>query len=76
MTTYLSTSTSTKNDGNPIIVTNVDVYDYVETADNADENSDTIDNCEHLELTVSNERVKLTKIGEASGQLPGEVCHM
>ena len=67
---------TTKNDGNPIIVTNVDVYDYVETADNADENSDTVDNCEYLELTVSNERVKLTEIGEASGQLPGEVCHM
>ena len=67
---------TTNKDGNPITVTHVDVYDYVESADNADENSDTVGNCEYLELTVSNERVMLTEIGEASGQLPGEVCHM
>ena len=67
---------TTNNDGNPIIVTHVNVYDHVESVDNADENSDTVGNCEYLELTVSNERVKLTEIGEASGQLPGKVCHM
>ena len=67
---------TTKNDGNPIIATDADVYDYVESADNADENSDTVNNCEDLEITVCNERVKLSKIGEPSGQLPGEVCHM
>ena len=67
---------TTKNDENPIIVTHVDVYDYVESDENADENSDTVDNCEYLKLTVSNERVKLIEIGEASSQIPGEVCHM
>ena len=67
---------TTRNDGNPIIVTHVDVYDYVESDENADENSDTVDNCEYPELKVFNERVKLTEIGEASSQIPGEVCHM
>ena len=67
---------TTKKDENTITVTHVDVYDYVESDDNADENSNTVNNCEYLELTVSNERVKLTEIGEASSQLPGEVCHM
>ena len=57
---------TTNNEENPIIVTHVDVYDCVES----------VGNCEYQELTVSNEPVKLTEIGEASGQLPGEVCHM
>ena len=76
---------TTDNDGLPkIIMTHVDVYDHVESIDNADhqdsvkaaENCDTGDNCENIELAVSNEQIKLTEIGEASGQLPGEVCHM
>ena len=66
---------TTSNDGNPIVA-HVDVYDCVENVDNADEKSDTVDNCEYLELTASNERVMLTEIEEASSQLPGEVCDM
>ena len=43
--------------------------------DNAHKNSVKSDeNCEYLEFSASN--VKLTEIGEASGQLPGEVCHI
>ena len=65
---------TTENDGHQI-VTRVEVYDYVETIDNAHENSVKSDeNCEYLEFSVSN--VKLTEIGEASSQLPGEVFRM
>ena len=67
---------TTNNDGNPIIVTQVDVYDYVESDENADENSDSVDSCKKLKLTVSNEQVTLIEIGEASIHIPGEVCHM
>ena len=75
---------TTDNDGLPkVIMTPVEVYDHVESIDNADEdtvkaaeNCDTGDNCENIELSVSNEQIKLTEIGEASGQLPSEVCHM
>ena len=67
---------TTNNDGNPIIVTQVDVYDYVESDENADENSDSVDSCKKLKLTVSNEQVTLIEIGEASIQIPGKVCHM
>ena len=73
----------TENDEHPK-VTHVEVYDHVESTDNADENSDypdengdADDNCECLELAVVNEQIKLTEIGEAFSQLlPGEVCHM
>ena len=65
---------TTENDGHQI-VTCVEVYDYGESIYKADENSVKSDeNCEYLELSVSN--VKLTEIREASGQLPGKVCHM
>ena len=65
---------TTENDGHQI-VTHVEVYDYVETIDNAHENSVKSDeNSEYLEFSSSN--VKLTEIGEASGQLPGEVCYI
>ena len=67
---------TTNNDGNPIIVTQVDVYDYVESDENDDENSDSVDSCKKLKLTVSNEQVTLIEIGEASIQIPGKVCHM
>ena len=71
----------TENDEHPK-VTHVEVYNHVESTDNADENSDypdenggADDNCECLELAV--EQIKLTEIGEAFSQLlPGEVCHM
>ena len=72
----------TQNDEQPK-VTHVEVYDHVESTDHADENRDypdenidDDDNFECLELAVVNERIKLTDIGEASSQLPGEVCHM
>ena len=65
---------TTENDGHQI-ATCVEVYDYVQSIDNAHENSVKSDeNSEYLECSVSN--VKLTEIGEASGQLPGEVCHI
>ena len=65
---------ATENDGHQI-VTRVEVYDYVGSIDKADENSVKSDeNCQYLELSISN--VKLTEIGEAFGQLPGEVCHI
>ena len=65
---------TTENDGHQI-VTRVEVYDYVQSIDNAHENSVKSDeNCEYLEVSASN--VKLTEIGEASGQLPGQVCHI
>ena len=65
---------TTENDGHQI-VTSVEVYRYVESIDKVDENTVKSDEiCEYLELSASN--VKLTEIGEASGQLPGEVCHM
>ena len=75
---------TTDNDGLPkVIMTPVEVYDHGESIDDADEDSvkaaencDTGDNCENIELSVSNEQIKLTEIGEASGQLPSEVCHM
>ena len=69
-----------ENDGQPI-VTRVEVYDHGESIDKADEDSAkadedfvTDDNFEIKELSDSN--VKLTEIGEASGQLPGQVCRM
>ena len=65
---------TSENDGHQI-VTRVEVYHYVESIDKVDENSVKSDeNCEYLEFSVSN--VKLTEIGEASSQLPGEVCRM
>ena len=65
---------TTENDGHQI-VTRVEVYDYVETIDNAHESSVKSDeNSEYLEFSSSN--VKLTEIGEASSQLPGEVFRM
>ena len=75
---------TTDNDGLPkIIMTHVEVYDHVESIDDAAEDSvkaaencDTGDNSENIEFAVSNEQIKLTEMGEASGQLPGEVCHM
>ena len=75
---------TTDNDGLPkVIMTPVEVYDHVESIADADEGSvkaaesfDTGDNCENIELAVSNEQIKLNEIGEASGQLPTEVCHM
>ena len=73
----------TENDEHPK-VTHVEVYDHVESTDNADENSDypnenvdADDNCECLQLAVVNDQIKLNEIGEAFSQLlPGEVCHM
>jgi hypothetical protein len=69
-----------ENDGQPI-VTHVEVYDHGGSIDKADEDSAkadkncvTYDNCEIKELSDSN--VKLTEIGEASGQLPSQVCLM
>ena len=75
---------TTDNDGLPkVIMTPVEVYDHVGSIDNADEesvkaaeNCDTGDNCESIELSVSNGQIKLNEIGESSGQLPSEVCHM
>ena len=65
---------TTENDGHQI-VTCAEVYDYVESMDNAHENIGKSDeNSEYLEFSVS--KVKLTEIGEATGQLPGEVCHI
>ena len=72
-----------ENDEDPK-VTLVEVYDYVDSTDNndvnsnyPDENNDADDNCELcLELAVVNGQIKLTEVGEASSQLPGEVCHM
>ena len=53
--------------------THVEVYDYVETTGHSDENSDyPNENCN----ADVNKQIKLSEIGEASGQLPGEVCHM
>ena len=65
-------------------VSHVEVYDHVESTDNANENSDYLDengdaddNCECLELAGVNEQIQLAEIGEAFSQLlPGEVCHM
>ena len=65
---------TTDNDGIPkVIMTHVQVYNHVESIEDADEDSvkapencDTGNNCE---LAVSNEQIKLTEIGEASGQL-------
>ena len=64
-------------------VTIVEVYKHVdstdiddENRDYPDENGDADNNCECLEVPVVNEQIKLTEIGEASSQLPGEVCHM
>ena len=73
----------TENDEHPK-VTHVEVYDHVESTNNAnensgypDENGDADDNCECIELAVVNEQIKLNEIGEAFSQLlPGEVCHM
>ena len=72
----------TENDEHPK-VTHVEVYDHVESTDNADENSDypdenggVDDNCECLELAVKIEQIKLRDFEGASDQLPGEVCHM
>ena len=48
----------------------------MESTDNTDENCDADDNCECLELAIVKEPMKLEEIGEASSQLPGEVCHM
>ena len=69
-----------ENDGQPI-VTRVEVYDHGGSIDKADEDSAkadedfvTDDNFEIKELSDSN--VKLTEIGEASGQLPSQVCPM
>ena len=67
---------TTDNDGLPkVIMTPVEVYDHVGSIDNADEesvkapeNCDTGDNCESIELSVSNGQIKLNEIGEASGQ--------
>ena len=72
-----------ENDEDPK-VTLVEVYNYVDSTDNddvnsnyPDENDDADDNCELcLELAVVNGQIKLTEVGEASSQLPGEVCHM
>jgi hypothetical protein len=64
-----------ENDEHPK-VTFVEVYKHVESTDNADENCDADDNCECLELTIRNKQIKLTEIGEAPSQLPGEACHM
>ena len=80
------------NDANDEIMENdehpkvrlVEVYNHVDSTDNDDENSDYPDekgdaahvNFECLELAVVNEQIKLTEIGEATIQLPGEVCHM
>ena len=65
---------TTENDEHQIVIC-VEVNNYVESIDNAHENSVKSDeNSEYLEFSVSN--VKLTEIGEASGQLPGEVCHI
>ena len=60
----------------------VEVYNHVDSTDNDDENSDYPDekgdaahvNFECLELAVVNEQIKVTEIGEAFSQLPGEVC--
>ena len=75
---------TTDNDGlSKVIMTPVDVYDHVESIDDPDEesvkaaeNCNTGDYCEDMELAVSSEEIKLTEIGEASGQLPSEVCHI
>ena len=76
---------TTDNDGlSKVIMTPVEVYDHVESIDDADEDSvkaaencNTGDNCENIEFAVSNEQIKLTEIGDAFSQLlPGEVCHM
>ena len=72
-----------ENDEHPK-VTLVEVYNYVDSTDNndvnsnyPDENNDDDDNCELcLELAVVNEQIKVTEIGEAFSQLPGEACHM
>ena len=71
-----------ENDEHPK-VTRVEVYKHVdstdiddENRDYPDENGDADNNCECLEVPVVNEQIKLTEIGEASSQLPGEVCHM
>ena len=63
---------TTDNDGLPkIIITHVEVYDHVESIDDAAEDSvkaaencDNGDNCENIELAVSNEQIKLTEMGE------------
>ena len=72
----------TENNEHPK-VTCVEVYNHVDSTDNDNENSDYLDengdagdNCECIELAVVNEQIKVMEIREASGQLPGEVCHM
>ena len=58
-------------------VTPVEVYNDDENSGYPYENNDLDDNCELcLELAVVNEQIKVTEIGEAFSQLPGEVCHM
>ena len=65
---------TTDNDGIPmVIMTHVQVYNHVESIEDADEDSvKAPENCDtgnNRELAVSNEQIKLTEIGEASGQL-------
>ena len=51
-------------------VTFAEVYDHVESVDRGDEDSDKANE----KIVVA--QIKLTEIGEASSQLPGQVCHM